>query len=95
MTSKRLGRICGIHWKRPMLFLLSSHLDPTPCPTSDNTALPLPYTLHLASPSVAGTVCLCKLAFRVGRMEPNKTTEKIKGFFQTIVLQKFIISSYS
>ncbi len=43
MTSKRLGCIiiCGIHWKIPMLFLLSSYLDPTPCPTSDNAALPL------------------------------------------------------
>jgi hypothetical protein len=44
MTSKLLGRICGIHWKIPMLFLLLSYLDPTPCPTSDNTALPLPYS---------------------------------------------------
>jgi hypothetical protein len=51
-----------------------------------------PYlTLHLTSQSVAGIVCLCKLALRVGRMEPNKTTEKSKGFFQPTALYKNLL----
>jgi hypothetical protein len=87
MTSKRLGRICGIHWKIPMLFCC--HLTRIQHHVLLQIIQHSPYlTLHLTSPSVAGIVCLCKLALRVGRMEPNKMTEKSKGFYYFFVLLK-------
>jgi hypothetical protein len=78
MTSKRLGRICGIHWKIPMLFMLPSYLDPTPCPTSDNTALPLPYSSSYFSECSRYSLPM-QTGFKSGEDGTNKMTKKARA----------------